>query len=84
MRPTSETHSAFSLRSVTPHATNPLPDGPCRALYINDAGSVTVAVVALEDTSPVVLTVSGPCWLEVAAKAVRVTGTTATGIIAAY
>ena len=75
---------ARRLAAVTPHASNNLSGGVCDALYINDEGVVDIAVVAEDDTSPVTLTVTGPCMLDVRAKAVRVSGTTATSIVAMY
>lgn len=83
-RPLSQTHSAFNLRAVTPHADEDLPDGACRALWINDVGNVTVSVIAASDTAAVTMTVAGPGVLMVAAKAVRVSGTDATSIVAMY
>jgi hypothetical protein len=72
-----------ALRAVTPHASAALPDGNCRALYVGGAGDV--AVVAVEDTAPVILkNVPAGALLPIRAKAVRVTGTTATDIVAIY
>lgn len=73
---------ARRLRAVTPHAANDLPDGVCKALLIGNAG--TVAVVAVGDTEAVVLNAAAGQVLPVRARAVRVTGTTATGIVALY
>ena len=84
MRPTGTLTTAFNLRAVTPHATTNLPDGPCRALWINDVGVVTVAVIAIDDTLPITMTVNGPGILDVAVKAVRVSGTSALDIVAMY
>lgn len=81
--PTASMHSAFNLLAVTPHAENNL-ETPCRGLWIGDDGVVAVSVIALSDTSPVTLTIRGPGLLPVAAKAVRVSGTTATNIVALY
>jgi hypothetical protein len=83
-RPLASTHSAFNLRAVTPSADADLPDGVCRAIYVNDDATVTVAVIAESDTAAVTMRVAGPGILTVAARAVRVSGTTATDIVAMY
>lgn len=75
---------ARSLKAVTPHASNNLPDGIADALWVNDTGAVAVAVIAADDTVAVTMTVTGPGLLPIQAKAVRVTGTTATNIVALY
>lgn len=79
---TSSSNPGVSLRAVTPHATQELPDGPCRAIRIGGAGNV--ALIARNDTDPVTLTVSAGEILAIQVKAVRVSGTTATGIVAIY
>jgi hypothetical protein len=74
---------ASSLRAVTPHASNELPNGRCRALWIGGAGNISV--VAENDQDPVTINaVASGTLLPIRAKAVRVSGTTATGIIAFY
>lgn len=83
-RPISETHTAFSVKPVTPHASNDLPDGPCRCLWVNDTGVAAVSVVAVDDTVAQVHKVTGPGPVFVSAKAVRVSGTTALDILAYY
>lgn len=75
---------ARKLKAVTPHATNDLPDGIADALWINDTGVVAVAVKAEDESGYIVMKVNGPGPLDVRAKAVRVTGTTATDIVAMY
>lgn len=79
---TSATSPGRSLRAVTPHATNDLPEGPCRELKIGGAGNV--AIVARDDEDPVIVAVNAGELLPVQAKAVRVDGTTATDIVAIY
>lgn len=74
---------AHRMVVVSPHATNNLPDGIADALWINDDGVVTVAVVGRLGTV-VTMTVRGPGLLPVNVKAVRVTGTSATSIMALY
>lgn len=72
---------ARSLKPVTPHASSNLPDGICRALWVGGVGDISL--VADEDSSAVVLKgASGLVPIRV--KAVRVTGTTATDIVALY
>ncbi|PLP58516.1 hypothetical protein CYK37_15135 [Mesorhizobium loti] len=74
---------ASSLRAVTPHATDTLPNGVCRALWVGAAGDV--AVIAEDDSAAVTLTaVPAGSVLPVRAKAVRAAGTTATNIVALY
>lgn len=75
---------ARKLRAVTPHDTNVLANGVSDALWINDEGVVDVSVVAEEDADPVVMTIAGPGVLNVRAKIVRATLTTATSIVALY
>ena len=71
------------LRAVTPHASNDLTDGPCRALWIGGTGDI--AVIAKDDTAAVTIVgVPAGTVLPISAKAVRVTGTTATSIVALY
>lgn len=79
---TSSTAPGRALRAVEPHATLELPDGPCRALKIGGAGEISI--VARDDVDPVILVVTAGETLAVQAKAVRMTGTTATGIVAIY
>jgi hypothetical protein len=75
---------ARKLRVVTPSATDPLPEGVCDTLLICDTGVVAISIIAEDDTAPVTISVTGPIELRVRAKAVRVTGTTATNIVATY
>ncbi|WP_443021481.1 spike base protein, RCAP_Rcc01079 family [Sphingobium sp. AntQ-1] len=82
IRTTSSAGPGRALRAVTPHASNELPDGPCRALKIGGAGNISI--VARDDAAPVTLAVSAGELLPIQAKAVRVSGTTATGIVAIY
>jgi len=81
--PVGATEPATSLAAVTPHATNPLPGGTCRALWIGGAGDVTI--LAESDSAPVTIVgVPAGTLLPIRAKAVRVSGTTATSIVALY
>lgn len=75
------TTSAYNLRAVTPHASNDLPDGPCRALWVGTQGDISV--VAAGDTDPVPI-LGAVGLVPVAVKAVRVSGTDATNIVALY
>lgn len=71
------------MRAVTPHASNPLPDGVARAIYVGTGGAV--AIVAAFDTDPVLLkNVPSGSTIAVRTKAVRVSGTTALDIVALY
>ncbi|QUT07925.1 hypothetical protein KFK14_11350 [Sphingobium phenoxybenzoativorans] len=77
------TQSAGYLRAVTPHATDPLPDGVCRGLLIGTGGNVSI--VAENDTDPVLLKNLGSGVIyPIKAKAVRISGTTANDIVALY
>lgn len=74
---------ASSSKAVTPHASNDLPDGVCRSLWVGGAGDV--AVIADRDSVAVVFKgCAAGSIIPVYAKAVRVTGTTATDIVALY
>lgn len=79
---TSSSAPGRALRAVTPHATLELPDGPCRALKIGGAGNISI--IARDDTDAVILAVAAGELLPIQARAVRATGTTATGIVAIY
>ena len=79
---TSSTAPGRALRAVAPHATDELPDGPCRALKIGVGGNI--AIIARDDSAPVIVAVLAGETLAIQAKAVRTTGTTATGIVAIY
>lgn len=69
--------------AVTPHNTNPLPDGRCRALYVGVGGNV--AVQSRSDKAAVTyLAVPSGGTLQVSALVVLATGTTATDIVALY
>lgn len=76
--------SAKRVRVVTPHLTNNLPDGACRALWIGGDGG-NVEVKAVDDTDYVVFSsVPGGTRLDIEVLAVRSTNTTATSIVALY
>lgn len=66
--------------AVTPHATDVIT--PTRGLVANVAGDV--AAIFADATDPVTLTLNGGQVYPYSVKAVRVTGTTATGIFALY
>lgn len=75
--------AARKVRAVTPHASNDLTDGPCRALYIGVGGDVSL--IASGDTSAVTFkNAASGSTIAVGVKAVRVSGTTATDIVALY
>jgi hypothetical protein len=81
--PTGSNASASSLKAVTPHASNDLPDGVCRALWVGGAGNVQL--IAEDDTVAQVLAgVPAGTLIPVRTKAVRAASTTATSIIALY
>ena len=81
--PTDRTAPARNVRAVTPHASDNLPDGPCRSLYVGTEGDVAL-IASADDSAVTFVGVAAGTILPVAAKAVRVTGTTADDIVALY
>lgn len=75
------TSTGSKLRAVTPHASNPLPGGPCRALYVGGSGSLVI--VASGDDDAVTLTAVPVGTLPISVSHVRATST-ATNIVAIY
>jgi hypothetical protein len=74
---------AAYLRAVTPHDTNPLTDGACRALWVGGAGNLSL--IAIGDTSAVTISgVAAGTMVPISCSIVRSTGTTATLIVALY
>jgi hypothetical protein len=69
--------------AVTPHDTNPLPDGRCRALRVGTGGTITLISRADKTAVPYPNIPDGGT-LSVSAYIVLATGTTATGIVALY
>lgn len=67
--------------AVTPHATNPLPDGPASALHVGVAG--TVVCKPYDAASDVTFTVPAGGYVLCQVTHVRATST-ATGIVALY
>lgn len=82
IRPLSSTAPGHNLRAVTPHATDDLPDGTCRALYVGGAGDLTV-LAAGDDAAVTFVGVAAGSTITVACKAVRASST-ATDIVAIY
>lgn len=81
--PSSPSTPARSLAAVSPHATDDLPGGVCKALWVGGEGNV--AIVAENDTGAVTIVgVPAGTALPIRAKAVRASGTTATDIVALY
>lgn len=81
--PVGATEPATSLAAVSPHASNALPGGTCRGLWVGAAGDVSI--VAESDAAAVTIVgVPAGTLLPIRAKAVRVSGTTATSIVALY
>lgn len=77
-----DTSPAKGARAVTPHDTNVLTGGTCRALYIGGTGNVAVV---LADEGAAVTFASVPVGiLNIQARIVLSTGTTATNILALY
>lgn len=69
--------------AVTPHDTNVIAGGRCRALYVGGAGNVTLRTND-DDGDVAFVGVTAGSILPVYAKYVRSTGTTATNIVALY
>lgn len=65
--------------AVTPHATNLI--GPCRALFVGGAGNVTLDTAGGE-TDVLFSNVQAGAILPVRAIRVKISGTSATGIVA--
>lgn len=78
-RPIDSLTTASKIRAVTPHATNFIE--PCRGLWVGVQGDVSV--IAVGDTAAVILK-GAVGFVPVAVKAVRVSGTDATDIVALY
>lgn len=77
-----DTAPAKGARAVTPHDTNVLTGGTCRALYIGGAGAV--AATLADGTTATFAAVPVGTTLNVQARIVLSTGTTATNILALY
>ena len=75
---------ARRARAVTPANGADLALGVCDYLWIGKAGASDISVILEDDTVAVVFKVSGPCRLDVRAKSVEATSTTATDIVACY
>jgi hypothetical protein len=75
-------HSAVGAAAVTPSNSDDLPNGMCRALYIGTGGDLSLDIG--NSTAVIFAKVLQGTVLPVAAKRVRVTGTTATDIVALY
>ena len=74
---------AGALVAVTPSDTVDFTQGTAKALWIGGAGNVSV--IAENDTVPVILTAAAAGQLiPLRVKRVRVTGTTATAIVAFF
>jgi hypothetical protein len=70
------------FRSVTPSDGSDLPERECGALTCLVAGSASV--IGAHDTDAVTVALVPGGWLPGRFRRVRATGTTATGIVAAY
>ena len=77
------TASAVKLRTITPHDTNELTLGMCRAVYVGTGGDLTVIVRDDTDAVPMTNIPSGSV-VPIMARIVKSTGTTATGLVALY
>lgn len=82
IRPLNSTAPGYSLRAVTPHASNNLPDGTCRAIYVGGSGDLTI-VAAGDDSAVTLVGVPAGAMITLACKAVRASST-ATNIVAIY
>ena len=72
-----------ALRAITPHASNALPDGPSRSIFVGTGGDLSV--ILFEDSSAVLLkNIANGTLLPLRVKAVRATGTTAADLVAIY
>lgn len=74
---------AQRLRAVIPHDTNELALGICDAVWVGGAGNISV--ITEDDTDPVLISgVPAGTRLDIRAKIIRSTLTTATLIVAWY
>lgn len=65
---------------VIPHATNAVPGGICRAIYVGGTGNV--ALITSDDDTPIFYSVPAGTTLHVYTTRVLATGTTATNMLA--
>lgn len=72
---------AYNAYSVTPHDSNNFSQGVCKRLFVGTGGTATVV---FDDDSTVQYTAVTGTYLEVMAKRVNNTGTTALLMIAEY
>lgn len=70
--------------AVTPHDTNLLPGGTCRALYIGGGGNLVITTPESGATTRTVYSVPSGSILPVQCVRVLATSTTATNIMAIY
>jgi hypothetical protein len=80
MGKSSDTSAATHGIAVTPHDTNILTGGTCRALHVGTAG--TLAVTMASDADVTFTGASG--WLPIQVKRVKSTGTSAADIVALF
>jgi hypothetical protein len=73
-------YSAVRCAAITPHASNTFE--PTRGIMVTAAGTVSCRFE--DDSSDVTITVQAGVLYPFAIRAVRVTGTTATGIFGLY
>lgn len=74
--------TAYAHKSVTPHDSTNIVGGTCDALWVGVGGDVSV--VTSQDEAETYKNVPSGYLLQVKAKRVNATGTTATYIIAQY
>jgi hypothetical protein len=77
----SENGPAMDAAAITPHDTNELAAGPCRAIYVGVAGNITLVT---PNGSEVLFSNVPVGIFPVGAKIVKSTGTAATGLVALY
>lgn len=68
-------------KAVTPHDSNALPDGPCRAIWVTATGNVSFITIDGDTLS--LLAVAANVELPFMCGVIRSTGTTAT-VVALY
>jgi hypothetical protein len=81
MGTSSSTAAAHSARAVTPHNTDLLTGGTCRALYIGTTGNIAVLMA---DGTTATFTAVPVGILPVQVQRVNSTNTTASNIVALY
>jgi hypothetical protein len=74
---------AYNLAAITPSDSTDLPDGVCTAVWVGTGGDIAVRTQPMGG-SVILKNVPGGYPLNVEAKRILATGTTATDLVAMY